>query len=68
MLTKLTAGCRQITEIEVVAFLVALVMSVCPVAIATAAEIRVGGAVEACNGMFTVIKEQIRDETGTCLF
>lgn len=37
------------------------------VVLSTAAEIRVGGAPDACKGMFEVIKEQIKDELGTVL-
>ncbi len=67
MLTKLKTDYRQMFEVEMAVFLVVLAILACTVAIANAAEIRVGGAAEACNGMFAVIKEQVRDEIGTSL-
>lgn len=67
MLKKLKTDYRQMFEIEMIVFLVVLVILACTVTIVNAAEIRVGGAADACNGMFSVINEQIRDETGANL-
>jgi len=64
MLRKQATGRRRIAGIEMVACIVMLVMLASTVAIAASTEIRIGGAAEACNGMFDVVKEQIRDETG----
>jgi phosphate transport system substrate-binding protein len=63
MFKKLLVGCVRKAVIEMVA-LVMLVTLACTVTIAASTEIRVGGAAEACNGMFDVVKEQIREETG----
>jgi phosphate transport system substrate-binding protein len=46
---------------------IALAVFTSSVAISAAAEIRVGGAPDSCKGMFEVIKEQVKDETGTVL-
>lgn len=67
MLKKLKNDYRQLFEIEMIVYLVVMLILACSVTISSAAEIKVGGAPEACNGMFTVIKEQLRDETGTNL-
>jgi len=64
MLKKLKNNSRKLPVIRMLANLVVLAMLACPAAYAAAAEIRVGGAPDACNGLFEVIKDQIRDETG----
>jgi ABC-type phosphate transport system substrate-binding protein len=64
MFKKQATECRRIAGIEMVAYVVILVMLACTTAIAASTEIRIGGAAEACSGMFDVVKEQIRDETG----
>jgi len=64
MSRKQATGRRRIAGIGMAAYIVMLVMFVCSAALAATAEIRVGGAAEACNGMFDVVKDQIRDETG----
>jgi phosphate transport system substrate-binding protein len=64
MIEKQKSGSRRMAGIEIVAYIVMMMMLACANAIAATAEIRIGGAAEACNGMFDVVKEQIRDETG----
>jgi len=64
MVWKLKNMGKEIAGIMLIACIVAVGMLVGPVDTAAAAEIRVGGAPEACNGLFAVIKEQIQDESG----
>jgi phosphate transport system substrate-binding protein len=64
MFEKRKTGCRRMAGIQIVAYIFMLVMLACANAFAASTEIRIGGAAEACNGMFDVVKEQIRDETG----
>lgn len=47
--------------------LIAMSVFASSVEMLTAAEIRIGGAPDACKGMFEVIKEQVKDELGTVL-
>jgi phosphate transport system substrate-binding protein len=47
--------------------LIALSVFASSAELSVAAEIRIGGAPDACKGMFEVIKEQIKDELGTVL-
>ncbi len=64
MVEKPKSGSRKLPVIRLLAILVVLGSLACPFAVASAAEIRIGGAPESCNGMFEVISEQIHDETG----
>jgi len=62
---QLLRGCR-ISGLTLVP-LIALSVITGSVEMSTAAEIRVGGAPDACKGMFEVIKEQIKEALGTDL-
>ncbi len=64
MIKKSKSGSRKLPAIRPFAILAVLGLLACPFAVASAADIRIGGAAESCNGMFEVISEQIRDETG----
>jgi len=61
---KLKSVCRFISAAGTAPCLVLLAMLACTAAFAAEAEIRVGGAEDACKGMFEVIREQVQDETG----
>lgn len=56
---------RSLTlPVKPLAILVVMMSLACPFSVASATEIRIGGGADACNGLFEVIKDQIRDETG----
>lgn len=64
MLKNVKTGRGENMGSGIIATFVMLVMLACQPAHAAAKEIKIGGAADACSGLFEVIKEQIRDETG----
>jgi phosphate transport system substrate-binding protein len=60
------SGRRKISVFRVIAIII-LAIFTGSANMSAAAEIRVGGAADACKGLFEVVKDQIQDEAGTTL-
>lgn len=67
MTNRTKIGRRRAPGFGITLLTALLLLLTCSAGLAAAADIKIGGEIDACNGFFAIVKEQFKDETGSNL-